>query len=291
MVYFYMLIGLPGSGKSRHALNIMPKTNSIIISSDAIRKEFYGDEAIQGNPGLIFEEMQRRTLKNLNANKSVIYDATNISRGNRTHLLNSLPKNCIKVAIVIWAKFDTCVKRDRNRDRTVGEQVIRRMLLKFQPPYYDEGWDKIEYILNDKPYSSRDYNDWLDCNHDNPHHNNTVKEHTEKVVFIANKSIHKEVLVPAAKLHDIGKKFVKCFQNAKGEKSEIAHYYNHQNVGSYFAIGLFETSDYCNKMKALIYWLINRHMDPFLHTNYYTKLSSDLRLILDAFHECDVKGA
>ena len=269
------------------------------MSSDAIRKEFYGDETIQDDPAKIFEEMQRRTIAALKDGKNVVYDATNISRKKRKHLLSSITIPCQKIAYVIWARYETCLARDNSRNRNVGESVIRRMLLNFQPPYYDEGWDNIEFRLNDEPYKRSDYDNWLDCEHDNPHHNNTVKEHTLRVMTEAAKLQQGRrqgkgvaiTLIITASLHDIGKKFVKAFKNSRGEPSEIAHFYNHHNVGSYFAIGYEETIGLHTKQRALIYWLINVHMDPFLKTKYSAALSDELSKILDAFHQCDLAGA
>lgn len=57
MPTFYMMCGLPGSGKSTQAKKMAEKLNASIFSSDAIRKEKYGDEAIQGNPNKIFSEL------------------------------------------------------------------------------------------------------------------------------------------------------------------------------------------------------------------------------------------
>lgn len=298
MVKFYMLIGLPGSGKTEIA-NRLADANTIVLSSDAIRKEFYGDEAVQDNPSKVFEEMQRRTIAALKDRKNVVYDATNISRKKRKHLVSSLSVPCKKVACVIWARYETCLSRDGARNRNVGENVIKRMLMNFQPPYYDEGWDEIRFELNDTPYLRSDYDGWIDCEHDNPHHNNSVKEHTLKVMSEAVKlgqgrSARKGVaitLILAASLHDIGKKFVKGFKNSRGEPSEIAHFYNHQNVGSYFAIGYEETLGLNAKQRALIYWLINVHMDPFLHTKYSAALTDELSELLNIFHSCDVAGA
>ena len=148
MVKFYMLIGLPGSGKSEIARQIAD-SNAVVLSSDAIRKEFYQDD-----PAKIFEEMQRRTIAALKDGKNVVYDATNISRKKRKHLLSSITIPCEKIAYVVWARYETCLARDNSRNRNVGESVIRRMLLNFQPPYYDEGWDNIEFRLNDEPYKA-----------------------------------------------------------------------------------------------------------------------------------------
>lgn len=125
MVKFYMLIGLPGSGKSEVARQLAD-SNTTILSSDAIRKEFYGDETIQDDPAKIFEEMQRRTIAALKDGKNIIYDATNISRKKRKHLLSSITIPCEKIAYVVWARYETCVARDtgRNRKQLVCDDAV-----------------------------------------------------------------------------------------------------------------------------------------------------------------------
>ena len=242
--------------------------------------------------------MRQRTVASLNEGRDVVYDATNISRKKRRHLLSQLPP-CDKIAYVIWAKYETCIKRDAVRERSVGKSVIKRMLMNFQPPYFDEGWDRIEFKMNDTPYTRRDYDDWLDCEHDNPHHNNTVKEHTLLVMKAASNNIttrsaHKglmDTIRIAAALHDIGKKFVKGFKDSRGNPCEIAHFYSHHNVGSYFAIGYEEVLGLDIKKRAMIVWLINVHMEPFFNSKYYATLRDDLKNAVDILHKCDVEGA
>ena len=293
MAKLFVLIGLPGSGKSKIAQRLHCDNAALYLSSDALRKEFYGDESVQDNPEKIFEEMRKRAVAALKVGINVVYDATNISRKKRRHLLSSLGVPCEKIAYVVWARYETCVMRDKDRLRTVGEGVIKRMLKSFQPPYYDEGWDEIRFVLNDDPYTADDYMDWVNCEHDNPHHNNTVKEHSLKVAAEVNNlnGDYDIVLLFAALLHDVGKKFVKDFKDSRGNPSEIAHFYNHQNVGSYFAIGHESTLELSVQQRALLYWLINVHMDLFLHTKYCATLPEELSKLLNDFHHCDVKGA
>lgn len=65
-----LLCGIPGSGKTTYA-----KTNAfeddVILSSDSIRKEFYGDESIQKNPVEVFTTMQKRAVEALNDGRTV----------------------------------------------------------------------------------------------------------------------------------------------------------------------------------------------------------------------------
>ena len=301
MAKFVMLIGLPGAGKSQCAERLkgdLRLSSPLVIASDAIRKEIFGDETIQDNPERVFELMQQRTIAAITSGNDVIYDATNISRKKRRHLLTQLP-SCEKIACVVWARYETCIERDAARSRTVGEDVIRRMLINFQPPYYDEGWNRIVFQMNDAPYTRADYDGWLDCNHDNPHHPNTVKEHTLQVMkaVIGNspirtnhKGLYNAIIVSAA-LHDTGKKFVKAFRDSRGNESEIAHYYGHHNVSSYYSIGYEETIGFDIKKRAFIAWLVNVHMEPFFNSKYYRSLDAELKSAVDFLHKCDEEGA
>ena len=71
---FIMLIGLPGSGKSTWAEKyITENANTVLISSDNIRKELFGDENSQEDNNRVFYEMEVRTLNHLNNGVNVIY--------------------------------------------------------------------------------------------------------------------------------------------------------------------------------------------------------------------------
>jgi CRISPR/Cas system-associated endonuclease Cas3-HD len=72
------------------------------------------------------------------------------------------------------------------------------------------------------------------------------------------------ILGNAALLHDIGKEFTKSFINSKGEKTDIAHYYNHNNVSAYLSLiynNVFPSLDIL-EISNYIQW----HMQPFFLT-------------------------
>lgn len=105
---FYMLCGLPASGKSHYALKLQEiisnKSNekSVIISSDKIREELYGDENIQGNSEDVFSLIHERILSNLDNGINVIYDATNLKRKYRLEIFNKLPKFVNTECHIVW---------------------------------------------------------------------------------------------------------------------------------------------------------------------------------------------
>ena len=295
----YYLVGLPGSGKSTYAKKLITENPSCeYLSSDAIREEFYGNASCQDNNGMIFNVMLQRTIKALKEGKNVIYDATNVARKKRSGFLKSIPSNLKvnKKCIIVWARIDTCIERDLKRSRSVGEKVIRTILKRFQTPWFDEGWDDIHIVVNgdEEEY----YNYWnfdLNIPHDNPHHPNTIEEHTHNVLKEVEKlerhldEYDYNCLLQAALWHDVGKIYTKSFKNSKGEITEIAHYYDHQNVSAYLYLGRAILPE---DIKLRISYLINMHMEPlFSESKYFKNMNPELKRLVLLFNECDKKGA
>ena len=75
MPMFYMMVGLPGSGKSFTAESI---PNAVVHSSDAIRAEVLGDENDQTQQDLVFQTLHKRVLQDLVDGKDVVIYATPI---------------------------------------------------------------------------------------------------------------------------------------------------------------------------------------------------------------------
>lgn len=230
----FMMIGIPASGKTSLAEQIAKSEDAEIVSSDNIRKELYGDENIQGDNNKVFRILQDRVVKGLKANKNMIYDATNISYKTRMAFLQRIKKIEVeKVAIMVATPYEQCLIRNSQRERQVPEEVIKRMYCNFYVPQYFEGWDdiQIKYTNNHIFF----FDDLEDIKQDNPHHKLTVLEHCKKTEEILNKQ-NGQLSIPinfAGRLHDIGKLKTKTFINSKGEKTNIAHFYNHEKVSAY----------------------------------------------------------
>lgn len=204
----YMIIGLPGSGKSYLAEEWSKREDTVLISSDNIREELYGKEEIQGNPKEIFRIMKARTERALKENLSVIYDATNIESQFRTQLLESLIEiKCQKIAVVMLTPYEECVERDSKRERSVGEKVILKYFTKFSFPWWHEGWDKIEIVYDDKNFISKSemLSDLMDINFTDKVSYGKLSFNIAKNKNISNRSVTRE----AGLLCYIGKKFAK----------------------------------------------------------------------------------
>ena len=280
-----LLVGIPGSGKTTYAKNYIEQTPNIIhLSSDAIRKELYGDENIQGNPADVFSLMQTRAVEALNNGIHVVYDATNITRKDRASIIDICPKFAQIECHIIWAPIETCIERDANRERTVGKAVINRMLKKFQAPFYDEGIDEIKIVKPNKFSDTQYYYDVMramNIPHDNHRHTLDIRQHCmEAFQEMECKTINRALLA-ATWYHDIGKPHVKEFVDSKGNPCDEAHYYQHQCVGAWMSYGFDEVT-------PQVAWLISTHMDPFLNTKYYNKLPQFMKRDVDLLHEADL---
>ena len=285
-----IIVGIPGSGKTTYCntyIETHPNELVVHLSSDIIRKELLGDINDQSQNGRVFEEMKTRTLNYLDMGYTVLYDATNITRKDRESILNSCPKCVTKQAVVCWAPIATCIKRDMNRDRTVGKHVIDRMLKRFQAPYFDEGFTTI-YVVRPIDWFEKYESDYIhqtlekDISQDNPHHTLSLQQHMhEAEKYLKDVGVKDTDLRLAALWHDLGKLYTKTFTNNKGEKTDIAHYYGHQGYSAWIVYG-FES------FNNNIAWLVSTHMDPYLNTKYWQRLPQFLKNKIDLLHQADV---
>lgn len=287
-----VIVGVPGSGKTTYCNKYVESHVGepvVHLSSDKLRKELLGDTNDQSQNGKIFEEMKTRALNYLDAGCTVLYDATNITRKDRLSILSKCPSYVIKEAIVCWAPIEMCIERDSNRDRTVGKDVIDRMLKRFQAPYFDEGFDRI-YVQRPVDWFEEYEKDYIgqtlekDINQDNPHHTFSLQQH----MFAAHQYLKDAGVVDsdlriAASWHDLGKLYTKTFTNTKGETTDVAHYYGHQGYSAWMCYGF----KVCNNNIA---WLVSTHMDPYLSTKYYNRLPEFLKNKIDLLHQADINA-
>jgi hypothetical protein len=249
--------------------------------------------------------MHKRTREDLKAGKTVIYDATNITRkARKSAIACANPTNDIIECHVVWAEPEECVRRDNLRDRKVGPKVIDKMLRRWQSPWLDEGFDKIEVHLNQYDFDQVTYiasraSD-LHIPHDNPHHQLSVWDHCMQAHLNVigqgaadEQSRYRKYnsVAKAAYWHDIGKPHTKFFK--PGE--DVAHYYDHHCVGGYLAYGLFMNSDHPFRdvemeEVCLISWIISNHMEPFFNSGYYQKMPPQWKWYIDTIHEADVNA-
>ena len=295
---FYMLVGLPASGKSTWAENNKQKLNFNIRSSDALREELYGNVNDLSNNADLFKELHKRIKTDLKNNKNVCYDATNLVSKRRIAFLKELKYiPCKKICILFCTPYELCLNQNSERERIVPEEAIKKMYKNFNVPFWQEGWDEIRcvYDLDDLEKYKFDFNTTR-ISQDNPHHSLSLYNHLLQTTNNVFKTSGKERpdLLSAAIYHDVGKVFTKEFKNSHGELSETAHYYNHQNVSAYIALldlilmgkpySAEEMSEYIDYV-LYISKIINDHMKPYLQWKQSEKYKKqDLEMMGEQYY-------
>ena len=264
-----MMVGLVGSGKSTYAKQLAKKMSAKVFSSDELREEMFDDVDNQENNQKLFQELHKRIKECLRSGNNAIYDATNISSKRRRGFLDKLKNiDCIKRCVIMATPYERCLENNRNRDRVVPEWVINRMYRSFNTPAYFEGFDSIHTHYWTNSRNSIDITSFIskciNYNQSNPYHNLTLGEHMLKA-WENYRNMNGRININqdteyACLLHDCGKLYTKTFTNHRGEQSDIAHYYSHENCGAYDAL-FFKYPKYVNIEYVSL--LINLHMRPY----------------------------
>ena len=263
-----MMIGLPGSGKSTYAEELSIKENATIHSSDRLREELFGNANEVDKNEELFKELHKRIKNDLTTGINVIYDATNISHKRRKGFIQELKKiNCEKVCYLMATPYKQCIELIHTRDRKVPEHVIKKMYLNFYVPQYYEGWDEINIVWNFDISKFNLHSLFMGENglnyieQETPYHTLTIGDHCIKCNNIcAEISNGNYKLTVAALFHDIGKNFVKEYNETKNHCT----YYQHHLVSAYDTLfylkGLLRYSDEeILKICNYIQW----HMQPY----------------------------
>ena len=236
-----VMFGVPASGKSFAAQKIAEQFDAYIASSDAIREELYGTAACQDDPNRVFNILQQRAAEELKAGGSVIIDATALIKKYRVSNLKVYKGKYTRAICVVCATdLDVVFKQNNERDRHVPEEAIDRMFKNMSFPRDEEGWNEI-YILQ-HPDNKKTLDDYLmDCKgieHDNPHHLLNIYDHMIACyTYLATHYPDVELLLTAAKFHDIGKPLVKTNMVRRGKnwiEDTKAHYLGHADIGAYY---------------------------------------------------------
>ena len=139
-----LAIGLPGSGKSSWF-----KRNSITpLSSDMVRLLLFDDAQEQRFQDLVFSNLRSMLKARLIARRPLNYvDATNLTPHERASWIKLAKDYGYEVQAVFFdVPMEVCLERNRRRERTVEEDVMRRMSAKLKPPTFEEGFSKVTVV-------------------------------------------------------------------------------------------------------------------------------------------------
>ncbi|NOW89754.1 putative kinase [Clostridium beijerinckii] len=146
----YILIGIPCSGKSTYTSKYFTNLNTIIVSSDKIRKDL--TETYEFSPkinNLVFDIVKNEVQIGLSKGFDVVVDATNTNKKYRKSLIK-ISKNydCDTIAVVFKTPLSLCLERNFNRSTEirVPEHIIIKMSQFDSNIKKSEGFDEINYL-------------------------------------------------------------------------------------------------------------------------------------------------
>ena len=147
----YMLIGLPGSGKSTwYQNNIEWLENSAYISTDLLIDQYAAsqnltyDQVYRSHIKIANRQMKAQVLDAVSHNLDIVWDQTNLTKKTRRKLLGKC-LDYYKIAIY-FKPIDPQSLRSRLDNRigkTINPRLIDKMVAVFEPPSLDEGFNEI----------------------------------------------------------------------------------------------------------------------------------------------------
>jgi len=158
MSQLYILIGLPGSGKTHWAKNMVKNDNlTVIVSRDSFRS------MIKGEGEYIFDNLYESSIKKatdftirefVQSGFDVIVDETHFLKKRRIETMNIVSGLDCQIVYVWFTDMDTLNNRmlnDRGYSKEKWEEVINKMKIKFEEPSVEEGCN---VLLIQKPWRS-----------------------------------------------------------------------------------------------------------------------------------------
>ena len=150
----YVMVGIPGSGKSTF-INTHCQSDWKIVSRDQVRFSIVReDEEYFSKEKKVFKTFIEEIVRGLKDYDITVADATHLNQGSRLKLLNSLGVNLrgVKVeAIVLRTSLETALERNSQRigRELVPEESIKNMFNNFTIPKFEEGFDAINIVEED----------------------------------------------------------------------------------------------------------------------------------------------
>lgn len=147
MPTLYMMIGVPGSGKTTWIKN--NKHNAVVLSTDdyiervAEKQGKTYSEVFKDAIGPATDQMEKDLIQAIRNERDIIWDQTNLTAKARKGKLSRMPKNYRKVAVYFSVPQDLRDRLASRPGKVIPEPVIISMINQLQPPTKEEGFDEV----------------------------------------------------------------------------------------------------------------------------------------------------
>lgn len=151
----YMLIGVPGSGKSTWiakqpfdwSTTVIASTDNFIDKEAERQNKTYSEVFKDAMPSAInaMVKVVKEAIKN---DDNIIWDQTSTSVGSRAKKFRMLPERYIVIGVVFKTPDKDELQRrlDSRAGKNIPPEAMRRMISSYQEPTEAEGFDKIIYV-------------------------------------------------------------------------------------------------------------------------------------------------
>lgn len=152
MPTFYMLAGVPGSGKSTWIRNQpFDWNNTSVISTDAIidqRAEAQGktySQVFQHEIKSATAEMNQNLRDAVTAGRDIVWDQTNVTSAARAKKLAQVPDSYHKVAVFFSTPHEAELRKrlGSRPGKTIPWNIVQGMASQLEKPTPAEGFDRV----------------------------------------------------------------------------------------------------------------------------------------------------
>ena len=134
-----ILCGPPASGKSTWGKRFAAENDLTYVSTDEIRAEIGAGEGDQTVSAAAFALARGRVSAALGAGRSAMIDATNVNRKSRRDwIMLGRGHGAFITAVAFEVPKDELYRRDAQRSRHVGPEIINRFVDKYERPTTQE---------------------------------------------------------------------------------------------------------------------------------------------------------
>lgn len=152
----YIMSGIPGSGKSTYAREVVDqnikwtKKSATILTPDEFRFVLTGKEFHAPAEDMVWATVKTTAKVLLNTDQDVIIDATALTKHRRSewvHIAKTYGVWCYAIAMI--TPLEMCKENNFKRDRAVPKDVLNRQISQYTIPTVAEGFATIDLVTID----------------------------------------------------------------------------------------------------------------------------------------------
>ena len=142
----HMMSALPGSGKDTHIARHFPDLP--VLSLDDIRRAHRIDPADKKTAGRVIQLGKEQARQYLRDQQDFVFNATNLTRELRGKWTQLFADYRARIRITyLEVPWQQLLRQNQQREHSVSEAVIRRLLGKLEIPFYDEAHEVAYHIV------------------------------------------------------------------------------------------------------------------------------------------------